>query len=58
MVESTKKLKLLCLHGYNNNAETMKFMAEGVTDMMKDIAELHFIDAPFEVNAETDPGEP
>ena len=53
-----KKLKILCLHGYNNNAETMKYMAEGVTAMMKDIAEFHYLDAPFEVNAETEPGEP
>ena len=46
-----RKLKILCLHGYNNNAETMKYMAEGITGMMKDIAEFHFLDAPFEVDS-------
>ena len=53
-----RKLKILCLHGYNNNAETMKYMAEGITGMMKDIAEFHFLDAPFEVDSQTVPGEP
>ncbi len=57
MVE-TAKLKILCLHGYNNNAETMKFMAEGVTGMMRDIADFYYLDGPFEVDAATEPGEP
>jgi hypothetical protein len=53
-----KKLKILCLHGYNNNAETMKYMAEGLTSMMKDIADFHFLDGPFDVDSNIYPGEP
>ena len=52
------KLKILCLHGYNNNAETMKFMAAGVTFMMKDIAEFYYLDGPYQVDPLTKPGEP
>ena len=53
-----KKLKILCLHGYNNNAETMNFMAAGVTYMMKDIAEFYYLDGPYQVDPLTNPGEP
>lgn len=53
-----KRLKILCLHGYNNNAETMKYMADGVTAMMKDIADFHFLDAPFDIDPVTQAGEP
>jgi hypothetical protein len=36
----------------------MAFMTEGLRDIMRDIAEFHFLDAPFELKPEIVPGEP
>jgi hypothetical protein len=44
------KLKILCLHGFNNNVETFKFMTEGVRAMMKDVAEFFFVDGSYTID--------
>ncbi|OVA13568.1 Rhodanese-like domain [Macleaya cordata] len=44
-----KKLKILCLHGFRQNASGFKGRTASLTKKLKDIAELVFIDAPHEL---------
>jgi hypothetical protein len=43
-IESTRKLRILCLHGFNNNIESFTYMTEGIRLLLKDVATFHFID--------------
>ncbi len=36
----------------------MKFMAESITSMMKDVAQFYFLDGPYTVDHLVNPGEP
>ncbi len=45
-----QKLKILCLHGFNNNVETFKFMTEGVRTMMKEVADFFFLDGSYTID--------
>ena len=44
-----KKLRILCLHGYNNNAEILKFQMRNFIETFGDLVEFDFLDGPFEV---------
>lgn len=41
-----KKLRILCLHGYNGSASTLKYQIRGLASAMAPYADLVFIDAP------------
>ena len=58
MHTSTKKLKILCLHGFNNNEETFRFMTEGFREMMRDIADFYFVDGTYQLDERIVPPEP
>jgi hypothetical protein len=45
-----KKLKILCLHGFNNNVETFNFMTEGVRAIMKEVADFFFVDGSYTID--------
>ena len=46
------KLKLLCLHGYNNTSEIMQFQMKNFIKSYEHIADFTFIDGPFSCNLE------
>ena len=48
-----KKLRILCLHGYNNNEPIMKFQMQNFIQTYSSIAEFTFLDGPL--NAEEKP---
>jgi hypothetical protein len=41
-----KKLRVLCLHGYNTDKDIMKYQLNLFSEIFKDVIELYFIDAP------------
>lgn len=43
------KLRILCLHGWNNNADVMKFQMQSFIKTFGDLVEFDFIDGPWEV---------
>ena len=57
MMSSQKKLKILCLHGFNNNAESFDYMTRGFRDTFKDYAEFHIIEGPFIIDQDVVPPE-
>ncbi|GBN91943.1 hypothetical protein AVEN_275127-1 [Araneus ventricosus] len=48
-----KKLKILCLHGYRQDAESFKDKIGGFRKSIKSIAELVFVNAPNEIPTES-----
>ncbi|KAG8048973.1 hypothetical protein GUJ93_ZPchr0009g2034 [Zizania palustris] len=48
--EQMKKLKILCLHGFRQNASNFKGRTSALAKKLKHIAELVFIDAPHELS--------
>ena len=44
-----KKLRILCLHGYNNNAAILKFQMRNFIETFGEFVEFGFLDGPFEV---------
>ncbi|XP_055928970.1 esterase OVCA2-like isoform X1 [Argiope bruennichi] len=48
-----KKLKILCLHGYRQDAESFKDKIGGFRKTIKSTAELVFVDAPHEIPSES-----
>ncbi|GAB2246389.1 hypothetical protein Droror1_Dr00001882 [Drosera rotundifolia] len=48
-VGSSRKLRILCLHGFRQNASGFKGRSASLTKKLKSIAELVFIDAPHEL---------
>ncbi|TVU49729.1 hypothetical protein EJB05_01058 [Eragrostis curvula] len=48
--EQLKKLKILCLHGFRQNASNFKGRTSALAKKLKHIAELVFIDAPHELS--------
>ncbi|GIY44031.1 hypothetical protein CDAR_262641 [Caerostris darwini] len=47
-----RKLKILCLHGYRQDADSFKDKIGGFKKSIKNIAELVFINAPHEITTE------
>ena len=39
-----RKLRILCLHGYNNTSEIMMFQMQNFINTMSDLCEFTFID--------------
>ncbi|CAK8572538.1 unnamed protein product [Lathyrus sativus] len=48
-VRASRKLRILCLHGFRQNASSFKGRTASLTKKLKKIAEFVFIDAPHEV---------
>jgi predicted esterase len=48
--EQLNKLKILCLHGFRQNASSFKGRTSALAKKLKHIAELVFIDAPHELS--------
>ncbi|CAL5093044.1 unnamed protein product [Urochloa decumbens] len=48
--EHLKKLRILCLHGFRQNASNFKGRTSALAKKLKHIAELVFIDAPHELS--------
>ncbi|CAI8603559.1 unnamed protein product [Vicia faba] len=48
-VRTSRKLRILCLHGFRQNASSFKGRTASLTKKLKKIAEFVFIDAPHEV---------
>lgn len=48
--EQLKKLKILCLHGFRQNASNFKGRTSALAKKLKHIADLVFIDAPHELS--------
>jgi len=48
-VSSTKKLKILCLHGFRQNASNLKGRLGSFTKKLKHLAEFVFVEAPHEL---------
>ncbi|XP_050383340.1 rhodanese-like domain-containing protein 6 isoform X2 [Argentina anserina] len=46
---SPRKLRILCLHGFRQNASSFKGRAASLAKKLKSIAELVFVDAPHEL---------
>mmetsp|Transcript_15854 Transcript_15854/g.15268 ORF Transcript_15854/g.15268 Transcript_15854/m.15268 type:complete len:80 (+) Transcript_15854:3-242(+) len=44
----SRKLKVLCLHGYNNTGDIFKFQLKPFMNSFSEVLEFHFLDAPFE----------
>lgn len=58
-MDTTKnKLKILCLHGINNNIGSFTFMTKGFRDLFSEVADFYFLDGPFDIDAKTFPPEP
>ncbi|KAH9312448.1 hypothetical protein KI387_027483 [Taxus chinensis] len=47
--QSTRKLKILCLHGFRQNASSLKGRLASFGKKLKHLAEFVFVDAPHEV---------
>ena len=45
-----KKLKILCLHGFNNTKEAFEFMTKGFRDLFSEMADFYFMDAPLVID--------
>jgi len=41
-----RKLRILCLHGYNNTGEIMKFQMKNFIETFGDLCEFTFLDGP------------
>ena len=52
-MSTVRKLRILCLHGYNNNEPIMKFQMHNFIQTFAQIAEFTFLDGPL--NAEEKP---
>lgn len=55
--EGQKKLRVLCLHGFNNHAESFTFMTRGFREQFGSQLEFHIMDAPYVLDPEITPPE-
>jgi len=55
---AAQKLKILCLHGYNNHEESFAYMTQGFRDRFGHMAEFHILDGPYLINEELSSPEP
>jgi hypothetical protein len=46
-----KKLKILCMHGFNNNKESFAYMTQGFREQYGDIAEFLFAEGPYIIDS-------
>lgn len=56
--EAPRKLKILCLHGFNNHKEVFTYMTRGFREILSEVADFHFIDGPFDIDEFVIPPEP
>ena len=52
MTSVPKKLRILCLHGYNNKGEIMMFQMQNFINTFSDICEFSFLDGPHDVKGQ------
>ncbi len=45
--EDRPKLKVLCLHGFNNNGAIMKYQMRNIIKQYEDYIDFTFLDGPF-----------
>jgi len=45
-METNRKLRILCLHGYNNTREIMMFQMQNFINTFGEICEFDFLDGP------------
>ena len=57
-VTHPKKLKILCLHGWNNNIESFTYMTQGLRDQFSEVADFHVMNGPFDIDPTLWPSEP
>ncbi|PRD28165.1 UNVERIFIED_CONTAM: ovca2 [Trichonephila clavipes] len=53
MMATNRKLKLLCLHGYRQDADSFKDKIGGFKKSIKGVTELVFLNAPHEIPPES-----
>ena len=51
----TQKLRILCLHGYNNTSEIMMFQMQNYINTYGDMCEFTFLDGPMHVRPQEKP---
>lgn len=51
----TKKLRVLCLHGFRTNVQVMQDQTRALRQVLGDTAEFVYLNAPFEAEGESDP---
>lgn len=49
---SAKKLRILCLHGYNNTSEIMMFQMQNFINTFGELCEFYYLDGPRACTAE------
>ncbi|KAL6560628.1 hypothetical protein OROGR_004187 [Orobanche gracilis] len=49
VIKTTRKLRILCLHGFRQNASSFKGRTSSFAKKLKNIAELIFVDAPHDL---------
>jgi hypothetical protein len=54
---SGRRLKILCLHGMNNNIESFRYMTAGFTQLFGALCSFVFIEAPHNLDPEVIPPE-
>ena len=45
-MSNPRKLRILCLHGYNNTGEIMMYQMQNMINTLGDLCEFIFIDGP------------
>jgi len=54
-MQARRKLKVACLHGYNTNAEFMKYQTRRLQEAFGDRLEFDFIEGPHDSPEKPDP---
>ena len=54
-MHSSKKLKVLCLHGYNSTKEVFDYQLRGFKEAYGDLMDFHILDGPFIVERDPPP---
>lgn len=52
MENKQTKLKILCMHGFNNNKETFAFMTSAFRERYAHLADFIFAEGPYITNEE------
>ena len=51
-LKQSRKLRMLCLHGYNTDASVMEYQMRHFRQVFHEVMEFTVVDAPFESNEE------
>ena len=57
MESKPSKLRILCMHGFNNNKETFEFMTSSFREKYAHLADFVFAEGPYIINEERTPPE-